>query len=147
MQLSFIRRFLYIGLFIGIAVVGTYIWTLMAQGWSWGEPLFLNSYIYTKSSTIAFALLIMIQMINAFNARSETRSIFRIGLFSNLWLLGAIAVSIIMLILFIEVPLLQNALHTTHLSIREWGVVLLTSLSILVIEETRKIIGNAKQTF
>lgn len=142
LEAPFIGRFLYIGTIIGVIVTATYFITLTAQGWSWGEPLFENSFIYMKSSTIAFALLIIIQMVNAFNARSETRSIFSIGFFSNLWLLSAIILSVAMLILLTEIPFLQTILRTTHISLKEWGMILLASFCILAVEEIRKIISK-----
>lgn len=141
MNRKFIWHFVYIGGFIGIIVVSTYLWTLLRLGWHFGQPLFSDSYIYLKASTVAFALLIIIQMINAFNARSPHHSILKTKLFSNLYLLGAIAISIISLLIFIEVPVIQTFLHTAHLSLYEWGYIVLISFSILVIEEIRKIIA------
>jgi Ca2+-transporting ATPase len=83
-------------------------------------------------------------MVNAFNSRSETNSIFRIGIFSNLYLFGAIAISVLATIAFVEVPFLQNYMHTTGLNLTDWTVVFSFSLLILVIEETRKLIVRRK---
>jgi magnesium-transporting ATPase (P-type) len=98
--------------------------------------------IYLKASTSAFVLLVFVQMANAMNCRSLSQSIFTLGLFSNRWLWGAILTSIVTIILFVEVPFFQKALHTTSLSLQEWLMLSSLGLSIIVVEELRKAIQN-----
>ena len=139
MKGKFVARYLYIGIFIGIIVTGLFLFQLYNYGWSWGESLDKSSLAYLKSSTTAFAALVLIQMVNAFNARSERHSVFKIGLFKNMWLIGAIGISILTLIIFVEVPFIQQFLRTTNLSPREWGMVIVASFGILIVEEIRKL--------
>lgn len=144
MNKPFVKRYVYLGLFIGAAVMFAYMWSLYHYGWSWGEVLADDSITYLKASTTAFATLVIIQMFNTFNSRSAHHSIFRLGFFTNLWLIGAIMISLIVTFLMIEVPLLQQYLGTTHLSFTDWTIILLTSLSVLVVEEVRKIFARRK---
>ncbi|MBU1992701.1 MAG: cation-transporting P-type ATPase [Patescibacteria group bacterium] len=139
MEGAFVKRFLFLGLTIGIVVIGTFIWTLTSNGWQWGQSLSSDSLVYVKASTMAFVILVIIQMINAFNARSETRSVFKPGMKRNYKLVGAIIISIILTVAFVEVPFLQEFLRTTSLSLKEWGVIVVASLFVLVAEETRKL--------
>ncbi|HTX43708.1 MAG TPA: HAD-IC family P-type ATPase, partial [Methanocella sp.] len=55
--------------------------------------------------TVAFTSLVVFQMWNCLNCRSEGRSLFGKGLLSNLYLLGAIAVSVMLQCIIIYVPL------------------------------------------
>ncbi len=139
MQTYFIARFIYVGVFIGVLVTGLFVYQLYNYGWTWGTAIDESSLAYTKSVSSAFAVLVLIQMVNAFNARSANLSLFSIGIFKNIWLLGAIFVSILTLLFFVEIPFIQGLLETTHLTVKEWTMVIVTSLGILVIEEIRKL--------
>lgn len=85
------------------------------------------------SRTIALCTLIMSQLIHVFECRSERHSIFEINLFSNVYLLGAVAVSICMLFCVIYIPFLQGVFHTTALNIGQWTIVAFFSAIIAVI--------------
>ncbi|MDP4007725.1 MAG: cation-translocating P-type ATPase [Candidatus Peregrinibacteria bacterium] len=146
MQGAFVTRYLYVGTFIGLIVVGLFIFQLYNYGWSWGETLSRDSLAYMKSSTTAFAVLVLIQMVNAYNARDEKKSVFKIGIFKNIWLLGAIGISILTLFVFVEVPFVQTFLRTTHLTLIEWMMIIGASFGILVIEETRKLFSRLSKT-
>lgn len=138
MNKPFVLRFLYLGITIGIIVMTVYIWTLYRYGWTWGEHLADDSLIYLKAATTAFTTLVIIQMVNAFNSRSEKYSAFKMGFFSNMWLIGAIFISLIFTFLMVEVPLLQHYLGTTHLNATDWEIIIGASLIVLVVEEARK---------
>jgi potassium/sodium efflux P-type ATPase len=138
MNPRFIGRFMYLGILMGIIVMGVYIWTLYRYGWSWGVPLAHDSLVYLKASSVAFVQLIIIQMVNAYNSRSEVHSIFRLGFFSNPYLLGAIAISVAMTIALVEIPFLQGYLDTTGLNLIDWAIVIGSSLLVLAFEEVRK---------
>lgn len=147
MKKSFIAHFVYLGLFIGGIVVLMYFWMLQRYGWQWGNPLMDDSLNYLKASTAAFTLLVLIQMVNALNSRSLSQSIFKLGFFSNKWLIGAIGISLLTVYAFVELPLFQNLLHTTSLSMYEWGIITLASFSVLLIEEIRKAAFNPKTRY
>jgi P-type Ca2+ transporter type 2C len=79
--------------------------------------------------TIAFAVLVVSQLIHVFECRSETRGIFEIGVFSNLYLVGAVASSLIMLLAVIYIPTLQPIFRTAALLPGHWAMVVLAGLS------------------
>ncbi|MBI2464077.1 cation-transporting P-type ATPase [Candidatus Peregrinibacteria bacterium] len=137
---KYIAHFMYLGLFIGLMVTGIFIYTLIKNGWNWGESLASDNPIYLKASTIAFAFLVLIQMVQAFNARSQKQSLFKLGIFSNKHLIGAVVISIVMLLAFVHLPIMQRLVHTVDLTFKEWGMIIAGSLSIFIIEEIRKII-------
>jgi magnesium-transporting ATPase (P-type) len=144
MTKSFIERYLYLGLVMGALVMGTYIITLYQYGWNWGQVITDDSFIHLKGSSVAFALLVIIQMVNAFNARSEKNSIIKLGFFTNPFLIGAILISIVTTVAIVEIPFMQEYLHTTSLNFNDWSIILGASLIVLVVEETRKLIVRQK---
>ena len=79
------------------------------------------------SRTIALGTLILSQLIHVFECRSEKHSIFEMKLITNLYLVGAVSVSIIMLLIIIYVPFLQGIFHTVPLSIAQWLIVIFFS--------------------
>ncbi|KYH35625.1 calcium-transporting ATPase [Clostridium tepidiprofundi DSM 19306] len=77
--------------------------------------------------TLALGTLIMSQLLHVFECRSEKCSIFQIKLFTNMYLVGAVLVSIIMLLLIIYVPFLRMVFHTVPLNIGHWLIIVFFS--------------------
>ncbi len=73
------------------------------------------------AQTMAFTTLMLFQMFNVVNARSDERSAFA-HLFTNGWLWGAIVVSVVLQMLVVYVPFLQRAFGTVALSAAGLGV-------------------------
>ena len=94
-----------------------------------------------KARAIAFTFLVAMQWFNALNARSDRQSIFKLGFFSNRLLIGGIAIAVLLQLMVIYVPFLQNVFYTVPLTINDWGIILLLALVILVVEELRKSIA------
>ena len=93
-----------------------------------------------EARTIAFCSLVAFEWFRAFNARSDERTIFKLGILRNKWLVVSISVAILLQIAVIYVPFLQVAFHTVPLGIDKWGIAILAGGSLFVIEETRKIL-------
>jgi len=95
-----------------------------------------------KARTMAFTVLVFFQLANVFNCRHETKSIFKLRPLSNKYVIYAVLVSIILQVMVIQVPFLQGIFKTTALSLKEWGGVVLLSLSIIVFDELRKVFAR-----
>lgn len=93
-----------------------------------------------QARTIAFCILVAFQWFNALNARSDQQSLFKLGLFTNHWLIGALGLAILLQLGIIYTPLMQKLFYTVPLGWDDWLVVILVSASILAAEEIRKII-------
>jgi Ca2+-transporting ATPase len=89
------------------------------------------------AQTIAFTTLMLFQIFNVFNARSDDRSAFA-DLFTNRWLWAAVAGSVALQIVVVYVPFLQNAFGTTPLSDRDWLVCIAVASSVLWLREAEK---------
>lgn len=83
--------------------------------------------------TLALCTLVMSQLIHVFECRSERHSIFEIKLFTNMWLVGAVLVSIILICLVLYVPFLREIFHTVALNLKQWLIVLFFSGIIALI--------------
>ena len=66
------------------------------------------------------------------------RGRFRIGPFSNRYMLMAVGISVLLLLLVCSVPPLQLVFNTHFMSLREWGVVLGLSVIPAISEEITK---------
>ena len=86
----------------------------------------------------------MTQMANLLQARSEKLSVFTIGFFKNLYALGAIVISVLMLLALMYVPLLQQYLHMAKIDWQDWLVVIISVLAVFIFEEARKSEENKK---
>ena len=88
--------------------------------------------------TMAFTTLVLFQLFNAFNARSDDRSVLR-GLFRNAWLWSAVALSLALHAAVIYTPLLQEAFSTVALSAGDWLLCAAVASSVLWLSELRKL--------
>lgn len=91
--------------------------------------------------TMAFAVLAFSQLIHAYNVRSNTKSIFNIGLFSNRRLLGATAVSVLLQLAVLLIPALNKLFKVTSLDAVHWLIVLALSFVPILIVEVVKLLG------
>jgi magnesium-transporting ATPase (P-type) len=73
----------------------------------------------THAQTMAFTTLMLAQLFNTVNARSDERSAF-VHLFTNRWLWRAIALSVVLQLFVLYVPTLQRAFGTVALSAADW---------------------------
>lgn len=91
-----------------------------------------------KAWTVSLTLLAVFQWMNSLNCRSHKLSIFQMNPFSNIYLVGALAIVILLQMFALYTSIGQGILHTTPLSFSEWGLILLIASSIIIVEEIRK---------
>jgi len=94
------------------------------------------------SQTMAFTTLMMLQLFNVLNARSDDRSAFA-GLFGNHWLWGAISISLLLHAAVVCVPPLQKAFSTVGLSLGDWLLCAAAGSAVLWLRELTKVIRRA----
>jgi Ca2+-transporting ATPase len=91
--------------------------------------------------TMAFTTLMLFQVFNVLNARSDERSAF-VHLFTNPWLWGAIAGSVALQGLVVYVPFLQRAFGTVDLAARDWLLCGGVASTVLWLREGSKVIAR-----
>ncbi|MHC1765089.1 MAG: cation-translocating P-type ATPase [Verrucomicrobiia bacterium] len=93
--------------------------------------------------TMAFTTLMLFQVFNVLNARSDERSAFR-GLFHNRWLWGALGLSILLQVAVVYVPFLQSAFSTVTLSLGDWVRCAVVASSVLWLRELSKLFTRVR---
>jgi Ca2+-transporting ATPase len=95
------------------------------------------------AQTMAFTTLMMFQLFNIFNARSDEESAFA-GFFHNRWLWGAIAISLALHVAVIYTPFLQHAFSTVELTWGDWLVCAAVASSVLWLREWTKLMARMR---
>jgi Ca2+-transporting ATPase len=132
-------------MWFGIFFVGSIMaaGTLLALDASLPGGLIEGTGTMRYGQTIAFTTLMMFQMFNVLNARSDKRSAFN-GMFQNHWLWGAILLSLLLHLAVIYVPFLQKAFSTVNLSLGDWMLCATVASSVLWLREISKMITRAR---
>jgi magnesium-transporting ATPase (P-type) len=110
-----------------------------------GDPLPTAGPDKAVLSTMVFAAIVVMQMANALECRSERSSLLVIGLLTNRLLVGAIVVEVVMLIGFVYLEPVYTVLGQLPLSAAQWLPVLVTPFVLLAAEETRKAVVRRTQ--
>ncbi|PIN79454.1 calcium-translocating P-type ATPase, PMCA-type [Candidatus Woesearchaeota archaeon CG10_big_fil_rev_8_21_14_0_10_34_8] len=90
-------------------------------------------YVYTgegnlvKAQTMTFVMISLFQLFLAFACRSTLQSSFKVGLFKNYWLIGAVALSSAIVVGVVYVPVLQPLFGTISLSWMEFGTIIVVA--------------------
>jgi Ca2+-transporting ATPase len=93
------------------------------------------------AQTLAFTTLMLAQLFNVFNARSDTRSALH-GLFRNHWLWAAIGTSLALQFAVLYVPFLQQAFSTVSLGFGDWVECAAVASLVLWARELSKVVAR-----
>ncbi len=107
-----------------------YLW----NPWGLSDP----EMVLTEAQTMVFITLVLAELVNAFNCRSDYLSLFKVGVFRNRFLILAVLVSLGMMVAVIEWEPLSRLFHTTPLRWQDWGVAVGLSLTMIPIVELTK---------
>ncbi|MBK5287095.1 MAG: cation-translocating P-type ATPase [Acidimicrobiia bacterium] len=94
--------------------------------------------------TMTFATVAFLQLGHAFAVRSERRSVFQLGIRSNPYIAGAIALSIVAQLAVIYVPGFRSVFDTEPLSLFELSIVAVVSTAALVAVEIEKLVRRRR---
>ena len=127
------------GLWGKIFIEGTMIGVLTLFTFSLGNRL----YGLKVARTMAFASLSFLELIHSFNIRTD-ESIFKVGIFKNLYLTGAVILGIIMQLIVIVIPQIANIFDVVLLNKEQWMYTIIISILPIFIMEGQKMINKAK---
>ena len=123
---------------MSLGAVMAFVWSMKRGGWDFGESIASDSLLYIKSTTAAYSVLVVCQITNLLQSRSEKLSPFRLGFFKNIYALGSIFVSLGIFLSFMYVPFFQKYLHMLPIEKADWLVAVIVGLALFVWEEIRK---------
>ncbi|XP_059721607.1 sarcoplasmic/endoplasmic reticulum calcium ATPase 3 isoform X1 [Haemorhous mexicanus] len=154
-------RYLAVGVYVGLATVGAATWWFLydAEGpqvsfhqlrnfmrCTEDNPIFegIDCEIFESRypTTMALSVLVTIEMCNALNSVSENQSLLRMPPWLNLWLLGAIIMSMALHFLILYVKPMPLIFQVTPLSWPQWVVVMKISLPVILLDEGLKYLSR-----
>ncbi len=91
--------------------------------------------------TMAFTTLVLAQLFNCLNARSDTESAFR-RMLTNRWLWAAIALSVVLQVAVVHVGVLNEAFDTAPLTLGQWATTVALASVVLLADEAKKALGR-----
>jgi Ca2+-transporting ATPase len=107
--------------------------------------LYVEKASVERARTAAFVVLACSQLFHAFNCRSMTESLFKLGIFTNKKLILATGVSFLLQIAVVYIAPLQKVFKTSSLGTFDWLVVLgISSLPLWAMELCKIILGRRK---
>lgn len=115
----------WIGLLMGVVCIGIGYWAWQLDRRASWQTLIFTSMTFSETCI-------------ALTIRSDRRSLFQIGLFSNLALLGAVVLTFGLQLAVIYVPVLQSFFQTTGLSLTELGLCFALSTLVFWVLEMQK---------
>ena len=127
MTRPFISRIVLQGMMIGVLTLIAYHIGLQAS--------------IETARTMTFAVLALTQITHVFNVRSDRFTAFK-GMFSNAYLLGALAIVLMLMFTVLEIPALHGIFHLTELTSQQWLWVAGLSLAPLPIVEAVKAVSR-----
>nr|XP_006640894.1 PREDICTED: sarcoplasmic/endoplasmic reticulum calcium ATPase 3 [Lepisosteus oculatus] len=150
-------RYLAIGGYVGLGTVGAATWWFLLDEegpqvsfyqlrhfmqCTEDNPMFANVdceiFESRYPTTMALSVLVTIEMFNALNSLSENQSLLRMPPWVNIWLLGAIVLSMSLHFLILYVEPLPLIFQVTPLRWSQWVVVLKISIPVILLDETLK---------
>jgi Ca2+-transporting ATPase len=121
-----IWRILVVGALILVGAFGLFAWEL-----SLGASL-------SEARTVAVNVVVLVEMFYLFNCRSLTQSMFRIGVFSNRWLVVGWVVMLFLQLLFTYAPFMNSVMASAPIPLDAWWRILSVSIITYIIIEFEK---------
>merc|ERR1712042_160100 len=91
-----------------------------------------------KPMTMALSVLVVIEMLNALNSVSENQSMLRMPPWQNMYLIGAIALSMSLHFMILHVEMFNIVFQICPLDLSEWVAVMKISSPVILIDEGLK---------
>uniref|UniRef100_A0A8C8I6W8 Calcium-transporting ATPase n=1 Tax=Oncorhynchus tshawytscha TaxID=74940 RepID=A0A8C8I6W8_ONCTS len=154
-------RYLAIGGYVGVATVAAAAWWFLYSEDGPGVSFYQLSHFMqcheenedfvdvhcevfeaAPPMTMALSVLVTIEMCNALNSLSENQSLLRMPPWSNLWLVGAMSLSMSLHFVIIYVDPMPMIFKLTHLNVEKWMVVLKLSIPVILIDEVLKFVAR-----
>jgi len=96
--------------------------------------------ITPRDTTMTFTCFVFFDMFNALSCRSQTKSVFTIGLFKNRMFLVAVTLSVVGQLLVIYCKPLQNVFQTEALTLQDLVFLVCLTSTVFIVSEIKKLI-------
>jgi cation-transporting ATPase F len=124
---TLVERILLVGTLVLIGAFGLFEWEQEVRG----VPL-------AEARTVAVNVVVSAQLFYLLNARSLRHSIFRIGFFSNPWLVVGLVTVIVLQMGFTYLPFMNSVFDTAPIDLLAWGTILGFGVFVYLVVEFEK---------
>lgn len=124
------QHILWVGFFVGGISIASLAWALAREVDYW--------------QTIVFSVLTLSQLFHSLAVRSDSVSIFTLGLFSNLPMLGAVLLTVMLQMMVIYLPALNEIFYTQPLPLYDLAICFVLSSLVLFAVEIEKLLVRRK---
>jgi Ca2+-transporting ATPase len=130
-----LKRVGLVSLLLAGGAFGIFYWLRLSQDASLEE-----------SQTAATTVFVIGETFYLFNCRSLTRSMFSIGVFTNMAAIWGAAAMVALQVVFVHTPLMNRLFHSRPLSWQTWVAIVVFGLAVyLVIEMEKRLVGHRLQ--
>lgn len=130
------------GVLIGTLTLAAFYFGLTEFGYNFSSGE-IPEYVLEYARTMAFVVLASSQLFYSLSLRNESKSIFQIGIFSNIYLIGAIIVGLILQMSVIEIDSLAALFKCVDLNKQDWQMVFVFALIPLIVNEIEKLVARS----
>ena len=123
-----------IALYLTVILIPLFGYYYYWNPWGLSDP----EMVLTEAQTMVFITLVLAELVNAFNCRSDYLSIFQVGVLGNRFLILSVLASLAMMVLVIEWDPLSRLFHTTPLRWQDWLLAAGLSLTLVPVVELTK---------
>ncbi|WP_409149590.1 cation-translocating P-type ATPase [Sphingobacterium sp. BS-2] len=135
------QRVVVAGILIGLLTAAAFLIGYFEHGYNPFNDQ-IPEEIHSYARTMAFLTIIACQLFYSLSFRSEHKSIFKVGIFSNKYLVFAIILGFALQLLVLFVPVLRESFKLQIIGINDWLKVLGFGLVPLFVNELFKLIKN-----
>jgi P-type Ca2+ transporter type 2C len=142
------RSMLFLGTIQAAACMSAFYFLYWTYGWRPGMSLDAigaiavgGSTVYILATTMTHGAVMTTQIGNGFAQRTNVQSIFKVGFFSNTFLLWGILVEVIMFCALVYIPALAQVFHHGPINLwPDWAYLTLLVPILLIADELRKLV-------
>jgi len=139
-----VRAYLFLGTWQAIAAMAAFFFVLSTAGWTWPQPLDINSAVYREATTACLTAIVLMQVVNVHLCRSRTASFLSLPLFNNRLVTVGIIVELVIILLIDYTAAGHLLFGTAPIQWTVWLLVLLFAVGMLLLEEARKAVVRSQ---
>jgi cation-transporting ATPase F len=106
--------------------------------WLFHDEMRVRGETIDEARTAVVNVLIMAKATYLFNCRCLSRPIWKMGFFTNWWVIGGVVFSILVQLAFTYSPLMNHLFHTAPISLASWGKIAAVAMFAFVAVEFEK---------
>lgn len=133
-----VKAFLWYGMLEGAVLALAYFFVNWNAGWPAIPLAGEMDPVYIQATTMALGSIVFSQIGMVMNCRTQTQSVFSVGLWTNSRINLGILIEVVLFALIVYVPFLQTIFHTAPLNVIDWLFLCIWPIIIVAIEEARK---------